>query len=80
MEGEFPRDGKYIEVLAQYDPKKGAHLIALNEERVKHWLSVGAQPSESAHRLLAEAGLVQKMVRKSKYAGISRKDRKSKES
>jgi len=80
MEGSFPRDGRYQEMLAQYDPKKGPHLTALNEERVKHWLSVGAQPTETVHRLLAELGLVEKIVRHSKFSGISRKQRKSKES
>jgi small subunit ribosomal protein S16 len=55
-----PRDGAIIEEVGTYSPqtKDAARQFAVKAERVKYWLSVGAQPSETAHDLLAQAGLV----------------------
>ncbi|MDA0351614.1 MAG: 30S ribosomal protein S16 [Chloroflexi bacterium] len=54
-----PRDGDFIEVIGQYNPRTQPSTVVLNEERVKHWLSVGAQPSETVHRVLHKAGLME---------------------
>ena len=48
---ESPRDGRFIEVIGFYNPRTEPGTIELNEERVYHWLSVGAQPSESVQKL-----------------------------
>ena len=56
-----PRDGKHLEVLSYYNPLPGQDnekRMGLNFERVKYWLSVGAQPSEPVERLLFRAGLL----------------------
>ncbi|PKA50838.1 30S ribosomal protein S16, chloroplastic [Apostasia shenzhenica] len=56
-----PRDGKHIEVLGYYNPlpgQDGGKRMGINFERVKYWLSVGAQPSEPVQRLLFRAGLL----------------------
>ena len=56
-----PRDGKHLEVVGHYDPipgKDGNKHMGLNEERIKYWLSVGAQPSSAVARLLGKAGLI----------------------
>ncbi len=53
-----PRDGDFIEVIGHYNPRTNPSTVVLNEERVKHWLSVGAQPSETVHRVLHKAGLI----------------------
>jgi small subunit ribosomal protein S16 len=58
-----PRDGRFIEKLGTYNPMldKGAKdRVVLKEERVKHWLGVGALPTERVVRFLAEAGLAEK--------------------
>jgi small subunit ribosomal protein S16 len=52
-----PRDGDFVEVLGHYNPRTEPSTLVLNEDRVKHWLSVGAQPSETVHRMLHKAGL-----------------------
>lgn len=55
-----PRDGRFIEKLGTYNPmlpKESDQRVKLNEDRVKHWLSVGAQPSERVARFLADAKL-----------------------
>ena len=61
-----PRDGKFIERLGSYDPMLPADhkaRITLHEERIKHWLSVGAQPTERLARIFSTAGLVKAPVR-----------------
>lgn len=55
-----PRDGKFIEKLGFHNPLLGTdhpERFAVNEERVRYWLSVGAQSSERVNRYLAKLGL-----------------------
>ena len=56
-----PRDGRFIEQVGSWNPilpKDGeAKRVVLNEERIKHWLEVGAQPTDRVMRFLDEAGL-----------------------
>src|ERR1700730_16871748 len=51
-----PRDGKYIELLGWYNPFESEldKSISLDAERVKHWLNLGAQFSDSAESLVAK--------------------------
>uniref|UniRef100_J3MYU4 30S ribosomal protein S16 n=1 Tax=Oryza brachyantha TaxID=4533 RepID=J3MYU4_ORYBR len=56
-----PRDGKHLEVLGYYNPlpgKDGGKRMGLKFDRVKYWLSVGAQPSDPVQRILFRAGLL----------------------
>ena len=58
-----PRDGRFIEKLGTYNPmldRGHADRITLKEERIKHWLGVGALPSDRVARFLGDAGLVEK--------------------
>jgi small subunit ribosomal protein S16 len=57
-ESSAPRDGKFIEVIGHYDPLTDPATIKLNEERARHWLSVGAQPTETVRNILRRAELV----------------------
>lgn len=50
-----PRDGRNIEQLGYYDPMKNPHQVKLDLERVDYWLSVGAQPSDTARKLIEKA-------------------------
>ena len=47
-----PRDGRFLEVLGHYNPQTEPSTIELNEERVREWLSRGAQPSDTVKSLL----------------------------
>src|SRR6201997_3290654 len=47
-----PRDGKFIEVIGSYDPKKPGHNSSLNVERAEFWISKGAQPSDTVRSLI----------------------------
>jgi small subunit ribosomal protein S16 len=53
-----PRDGRIIESLGYYDPLTEPSTVKLNEDRVRHWLSVGAQPSDTVRDLLRRQGLI----------------------
>ncbi|NQV00843.1 MAG: 30S ribosomal protein S16 [Parcubacteria group bacterium] len=51
-----PKSGKFLEVLGNYNPHQKE--INLKEERIKHWLSKGAQASDTVHNLLVKQGVV----------------------
>ncbi|HEU4424555.1 MAG TPA: 30S ribosomal protein S16 [Pilimelia sp.] len=54
------RDGRAIEYVGVYHPKEEPSLIEVKSDRVQHWLSVGAQPSEAVQRILEKTGDWQK--------------------
>src|SRR4051812_27180875 len=54
------RDGRAIEFVGLYHPKEEPSRIEVNSERVQHWLSVGAQPSEAVRAILSKTGDWQK--------------------
>lgn len=59
-EATAPRDGRFVERLGTYDPRlphDNAGRIYLKGDRVKHWMSVGAKPSERVALFLGKAGL-----------------------
>ncbi len=47
-----PRDGRFIEHIGVYDPNRDPVEIRFDMDRVKHWLSVGATPSDTVSELL----------------------------
>ena len=47
-----PRDGKFIEIVGTYDPKKKDHNSTLKLDRVEHWISKGAKPSDTVRSLV----------------------------
>jgi small subunit ribosomal protein S16 len=58
-ESTAPRDGKYVEIIGTYDPLTEPATIKLDGDRAKHWISVGAQPTERVVKLMAREGLVE---------------------
>lgn len=50
--------GMALEILGSFDPHQTPSRIVLKDDRIKYWLSVGAQPSDSVHNLLVEQGLI----------------------
>lgn len=57
-EHSSPRDGRFIEILGHYDPLTEPATVKVEAERIKYWLSVGAQPSETVAGLLKRAGVI----------------------
>ncbi len=53
-----PRDGRFIESFGIYDPIANPKVLRIDHDRAKHWLSVGARPSETVHALFAKEGLM----------------------
>ena len=61
-----PRDGRFIERIGSYNPllaKDSPERVKLDAERAKHWLSVGAQPSDRVARFLDAAGIKERAAR-----------------
>lgn len=52
-----PRDGRNIETIGQYNPQTEPSIIEINEERARHWLAQGAEPSERVAHLLRIKGI-----------------------
>lgn len=58
-----PRDGRYIEQIGTFDPmlkKDDPNRVKLDIDRAKHWISVGAQPTDRVLRFLDKAGLAKR--------------------
>lgn len=51
-----PKSGAFIELIGSYNPK--LNEINFKEDRVKHWISKGAQPSDTVHNLLIKKGII----------------------
>jgi len=55
-----PRDGSFIEIIGHYNPLTEPETFDVDEEKALKWLKCGAQPTETALRLLTKAGIVDK--------------------
>jgi small subunit ribosomal protein S16 len=66
-----PRDGRFIEQVGAWNPMlpKDGDRVKIDEERVRHWLSNGALPTDRVARFLAEAGLVTRDARSNPTKG-----------
>ncbi|WP_119461679.1 30S ribosomal protein S16 [Rhodospirillaceae bacterium SYSU D60014] len=56
-----PRDGRFIEKVGTYNPmvaRDHPERVTLNNERLEHWLKVGAQPTDRVAKFLSQAGLM----------------------
>ncbi|MFD0985951.1 30S ribosomal protein S16 [Methyloligella solikamskensis] len=65
-DSRFPRDGRYIEKIGTYNPllpRDSEDRVQLVEDRVKHWLGVGARPTDRVHRFLDAAGILKREAR-----------------
>ena len=66
-ESRMPRDGRFIEKVGSYDPmlpQESPERVKLDLERIKHWLSHGAQPTDRVTLFLAKAGLAEAPTRR----------------
>lgn len=62
FDGRTRRDGRYLENLGIYDPRKAKpeEKVTLDRERYDRWVSSGARPTEALERILKHAGLLKK--------------------
>ena len=71
-----PRDGRFIEKLGTFDPmvpKDSEKRLVFDAERMKHWLSVGAQPTDRVLRFLAAAGIRERPARNNPEKALPKK-------
>ena len=67
-----PRDGAFISIIGYYNPLTDPETVVIDEEKALNWLRQGAQPTDTAARLLAKAGIIEESeARKEKIkAGV----------
>jgi small subunit ribosomal protein S16 len=57
-----PRDGRFIEQVGTYDPKKDPVEVRFKEEKAISWLRKGAQATPTVHQLLVRTGIIKKLA------------------
>jgi small subunit ribosomal protein S16 len=57
-DSQSPRDGAFITIIGHYNPLTDPETVVINEEKARYWLSQGAQPTDTAARLLTKAGIL----------------------
>jgi len=80
--GKAPRDGRFLEILGTYNPiaVNGIKEIRLKTDRIKYWLSVGAQPSDRVAWILGKFGVLPPPPRRySPQKMVPKKEQKSKD-
>jgi small subunit ribosomal protein S16 len=81
-EATAPRDGRFIEKIGTFNPllpKERPERLKLDQERVKHWLKVGAQPTDRVLKMLDSLGLMQRGPRNNPIKGQPGKKRQERE-
>jgi small subunit ribosomal protein S16 len=56
-DSRFPRDGRFIETLGTYNPRKTPSEVILKAERIRYWLNNGAQPTDTVRSILKKNGI-----------------------
>jgi small subunit ribosomal protein S16 len=57
------RDGRFIEIIGHYNPRTEPTTFNIHEDRVLHWLSIGAQPTDTVRKMLENAGTLDRFAR-----------------
>ena len=81
-DSRFPRDGRYIEIVGTHNPllpKDHDDRVVLREDRIKHWLSVGARPTDRVNRFLDAAGIMKRPPRNNPQKALPGKKRLERE-
>jgi len=76
-----PRDGRFVEAVGAWNPMlpKDAERVTLQEDRIKHWLGEGAQPTDRVLRFLDKAGIVNRPARENLKKGLPGKKAQERE-
>ncbi|WP_061933829.1 30S ribosomal protein S16 [Aureimonas sp. AU22] len=76
-----PRDGRFIETVGSWNPMlpKDAERVTLKEDRIKHWLGEGAQPTDRVLRFLDKAGIANRPTRANPTKGLPGKKAQERE-
>ncbi len=60
VDSRAPRDGAFISIIGHYDPLTDPETVVIDEEKALKWLRQGAQPTDTAARLLTKLGIIEK--------------------
>ena len=63
-----PRDGRFIEIVGNYDPTKNPAIVNVDEEKVISWIKDGAQPTDTVRSLLSKKGIMKRIHEERKAA------------
>ena len=76
-----PRDGRFIETVGSWNPMlpKDAERVSLKEDRVKHWIGEGAQPTDRVLRFLDKAGIANREAKSNPTKGLPGKKAQERE-
>jgi small subunit ribosomal protein S16 len=56
-DSEFPRDGRFLEIVGSYDPNKNPAEVNIKQDRIADWLGKGAKPTATVSQLLKKKGI-----------------------
>ncbi len=56
-DGQYPRDGRFLENVGTYNPMVEPNEITLKKERIEYWIGQGAQPTDTVNSLMKKEGL-----------------------
>ena len=59
-DSRYPRDGKFIETVGNYNPIKGSEVVSVDEQKAMKWLKNGAQPTDTVRDILSRSGVMKK--------------------
>jgi small subunit ribosomal protein S16 len=59
-DSQAPRNGAFLTIIGHYNPLTEPYTVVIDEEKALYWLGKGAQPTATAARLLAKAGILEK--------------------
>ena len=66
-----PRDGRFIDIIGHYNPLTDPETVVIAEDKARHWLERGAQPTDTTARLLAKVGIIEESkARKEKIEAV----------
>jgi small subunit ribosomal protein S16 len=76
-----PRDGRFVETVGSWNPMlpKDAERVTLKDDRIKHWLGEGAQPTDRVLRFLDKAGIANRPVKSNLTKGLPGKKAQERE-
>ncbi|MCI6159546.1 MAG: 30S ribosomal protein S16 [Selenomonadaceae bacterium] len=61
-----PRDGRFIEILGNYDPSQTLAVVNVDEDKVLDWMNKGAQPTDTVKNLFSKQGIMTKFAESKK--------------
>jgi len=65
-ESNAPRDGKFVEKIGYYNPKRNPKVLTIDKDLAEKWLKNGAQPTETVEQLFVKEGILKQIKRGSR--------------